>query len=166
MRRNININNFKTDFNHLKINNQYPFLKEKNFEIKYNKHGFIKNDDNILLNIKSTLKLLENIIDLENIDDEQHISIRFKRTICNRNLVGLCSPQSWHFSNSDIKTILCVSRENINGGINEFSKESIEINPGFMIILKKNEHNTTPIIPYDFYGDGYRDTIITEWKKI
>lgn len=97
------------------------------------------------------------------------ILLQFQRITTSREILGKPSVENWHQDGVDDIGIICVNRENIIGGINEFkrtrdSKEILqkELPPGYMVTFKDSEvfHRVTDIECANDNYIGWRDVIL------
>lgn len=163
MRSRFNYHNIKPEFHNLKTDNIDKYRKINIVKLKYQNKQFIQLNNSVIINSHQIKQLLDFFVGSVDLNDDSLINLQFKRIICNDNLVGLPSPKDWQ-KYTKHKAIMCISRENIKGGINQFLNDdnelfATELYPGSMLLFKNINHRTTPIIPYDFGFEGHRDIL-------
>lgn len=119
----------------------------------------------------SLRRILDIFKENANLQDGDTILVQFQRIICNDNLVGLPSVEGYHPDGVNHIGLVCVDRDNIKGGLNEFCNANnidddmkLELSPGYMVVFEDKDvyHRVTPIVPLncgDVYG-GHRDVIL------
>lgn len=104
-----------------------------------------------------------------NLTDGEHILVQAQRITCSPGAEGLPSVEGWHRDGVDGIGILCVSRSNIIGGVNEFRSNksprvtmSYILQPGQFAIFDDESvmHRVSPIDCADGENPGYRDVML------
>jgi hypothetical protein len=192
-RKELNFKTLVSDFDKLVVD---PYVKEGYrkkhiLRAKYTKNGLEKVPLRPLFQSKDTNPTHGNIIRIypevvsdspDTIDNILHLFIKLtnmplnetilfqeQRVQCDNMLTGLPSVENWHKDSVSKVGIICVSRENIVGGINQFRVNNDQANvlskvllPGFMAVFEDDQiqHRVTPIRPLDKSKQGYRDVIL------
>lgn len=95
------------------------------------------------------------------------ILVQAQRVTCSAHMTGLPSVENWHRDGVEKIGIICISRHNIKGGLNQFKKDdedvtSYMLEPGVMVVFEDAEikHRVTPIYSADASSIGYRDVLL------
>jgi hypothetical protein len=108
-------------------------------------------------------------IHIANIPDNQSILVQAQRITCEPDQKGLPSVEGWHRDGVTRIGILCVDRNNINGGVSEFRMNEapanileIQLLPGHFAVFDDDTimHRVSPITPKDEKTQGYRDVML------
>jgi len=109
------------------------------------------------------LDVLRFFTEVTDMPPDQNILVQAQRITCERDKEGLPSVENWHRDGVTKIGILCVDRNNISGGINEFRQDedvlSIMMMPGHFVVFQDADimHRVTPITS-DSYG--HRDVML------
>ena len=110
---------------------------------------------------------LKYFISAINVPEDEEILIQAQRVTCTPTTEGLPSVENWHRDGVTRVGIICVSRDNISGGINEFKCPENDIlkkhlEPGQMAIFDDPDilHRVTPIRSADGIRGGHRDVLL------
>lgn len=112
---------------------------------------------------ENLLDVLRFFTEATDMPPNQNILVQAQRITCERGKAGLPSVENWHRDGVTKIGILCVDRNNINGGTNEFRQGedvlSIMMMPGQIAVFQDADimHRVTPITS-DSYG--YRDVML------
>lgn len=115
--------------------------------------------------------LLNLFADVAKVPNGQVILLQAQRITCSPYDPGYPSVEDWHRDNVTKIGVLCVDRQNIEGGTNQFRLQnphdssdivSLMLHPGYMVVFDDDivEHRVTPITSADRQQNGYRDVVL------
>lgn len=117
--------------------------------------------------------LLNLFADVAQVPNGSTILIQAQRITCSPYDPGFPSVEDWHQDNVTKVGVICVDRQNIEGGINQFRPTkhhpedvcSIMLKPGYMVVFDDDQvqHRVTPITSQDKRGNGYRDVVLLSY---
>jgi hypothetical protein len=192
----INVNKLVPTFDKLKID---PYVKEgfrRKHITRYNSRTLKPSEEQTILYQSKTVnpthgdiervypkfitdekKIVEDILQnfkrMAHVPYGEEILFQAQRITCTEKLEGLPSVEDWHRDGVKTIGIICVSRHNIKGGINEFKVPNTKIIieklllPGYFAVFDDTEvmHRVTPINPEDKKREGYRDVILVAYPS-
>jgi len=120
-------------------------------------------------------KLLSHFVVEAKAPDKTVILLQAQRIVCSSFQVGEPSVEGWHRDGVNKVGIMCVDRQNINGGINLFKKIDGEkkrqfkmiLDPGYLIVFDDQRflHRVTTITPQDTDQLGWRDVFLLSFPE-
>lgn len=111
-------------------------------------------------------KMLDLFVVEARVKDGADMLVQFQRVTCEPGRKGKPSVEDWHRDATDNIGVICVDRENINGGMSQFKNElecyQTELCPGYMMLFKDKDvmHRVTDIESDDGVHTGFRDVIL------
>lgn len=118
-------------------------------------------------------RLVKNMLDLfvsaAKVPEQESILLQYQRVTTSTFIKGQPSVEGYHRDGVERIGIICMDRENIIGGVNEFRLNTdhsnvvrMELSRGYMVIIDDNivQHRVTEIEPVHEYVEAYRDVIL------
>ena len=113
-------------------------------------------------------RILDVFVECAQVPENHDILLQFQRITTEPGNYGKPSVEGWHRDGVNKIGIICVERNNILGGMNEFKVDDVspifqqELPPGFMAIFNDADvfHRVTEIEPADHTHQGHRDVIL------